>query len=82
MHVAGDEGVLGVFCSFKMNEFSGFGFGFGFFGCDFPGSDVVIVLGPSDSSETKWRVWRSEVRTHAVQVWLLVSRNSGSNQHP
>lgn len=51
MHVAGDEAVLGVFCSFKMNEFSGSGFGF--FGCDFPGSDVVIVLGLSDSSETR-----------------------------
>jgi hypothetical protein len=53
VHVAGDEGVLGVFCSFQMNEFSGFGFGFGFFGCDFPGSDVVIVLGLCDSSETR-----------------------------
>jgi hypothetical protein len=51
VHVAGDEGVLGVFCSIKMNEFSGFGFGF--FGCDFPGSDVVIVLGLCDSSKTR-----------------------------
>lgn len=30
MHAAGDKAVLGFFCSFKMNEYSGFGFGFEF----------------------------------------------------